>query len=129
MTIKIESSCELVPAILDEFKNNSEAIADMSAAVAKNAKAIAKEAFEDSIGLAEKYLKEGNITLKVSVEFGNTEDFSDNLSERMTIEERNKIRQLYADLSESLSNCHEDCVSDALESLEGIFGHELFSKE
>ena len=129
MIIKIESTCELLPAILDEFKGNPKAIADMSAEVAKNAKAIATEAFEDSIGPEMEYLKESNITLKVSVEFGNTNDFSDDLSERMTSEERNKVRKLYAELSESLSLCHEDCLCDALEGLEDIFGKKLFSDD
>ena len=127
MIIKVESSCELKPTILNEFKNNSQAISDMSAQVAKNAKAIAKETFEEAIGTLEEYLKGSNITLRVAVEFGNTDDFSDNLSERMTVDERNKIRKLYADLSEGLNRCHEDCVCDALESLEELFGEEFLN--
>ena len=99
----------------------------MSAVVAKNAKAIAKETFEGAVGAAGKYLKKGNITLKVSVEFGNTEDFSDALSERMTLEEKNKARKLYANLAEGLSLCHEECICDALDSLEDIFGKNLFN--
>lgn len=129
MIIKIESSREFYPAILDEFKSNPQAIADMSEHVAKNAKAIATEAFEDSIGPAGECLKESNITLKVAVEFGNTDDFSDDLSERMTVEERNKARKLYANLSEDLSLCHEECICEALEGLEDIFGKDLFSDD
>lgn len=127
MIIKIESSREFYPAILDEFKSNPQAIADMSEHIAKNATAIAKEAFEESIGPCEKYLRESNITLKVAVEFGNTEDFTDNLSERMTVEERNKLRLLYNNLREGLSLCHEDCMYDALESLKEIFGKDMFN--
>lgn len=127
MIIKVESSHEFYPAILDEFKSNPQSITDMSEHVAKNAEAIAKEAFEDAIGPCEKYLRESNITLKVAVEFGNTEDFTDNLSERMTVEERNKIRLLYNNLREGLSLCHEDCVYDALESLKEIFGKDIFN--
>lgn len=54
---------------------------------------------------------------------------TDSLSGRMTLDERKKIRKLYADLTKGLSNCHEECVSDALESLEDIFGQEFFNKE
>lgn len=129
MIIKIESSCELLPAIIDEFKSNPQAIADMSEHVAKNATTIAKEAFEDAIGPCNKYLRESNMTLKVSVEFGNTEDFSDDLSERMTVEECDKIRLLYNNLKEGLSQCHEECISDALESLEDIFGKDIFNAD
>ena len=129
MIIKIETSREFIPTLLDEFKNNPNAINDMADHVAKNAKAIAKEALEDATGPAEKYLKESNITLKVSVEFGNTEDFSDNLSERMTIEERNKVRKIYSDLIEGLNLCHEDCVCDAIEGLEEIFDKEFLIGE
>ena len=63
------------------------------------------------------------------MEFGNTEDFTDNLSERMTLDERNKIRLLYYNLREGLSLCHEDCVYDALESLKEIFGEDLFNAD
>lgn len=129
MIIKTESSCELYPTILNEFNNNPQAIPDMSEHVAKNAAAIAKETFESAIGLPEKYLKESNITLRVSVELGNTKDFTDNLAERMTEEERNKIRILYNNLKEGLSLCHEDCVYDALESLEEIFSKDLFNAD
>lgn len=132
MIIKIESSREFYPALLDEFRNNPRAISDMSEQVAKNATAIAKEAFEDAIDTCEKYLRESNITLKVAVELGNTKDFTDNtdnLAERMTEEERNKIRILYNNLKECLSLCHEDCVYDALESLEEIFSKDLFNAD
>lgn len=129
MIIKTESRCELYPAILDEFNNNPQAIPDMSEHVAKNAAAIAKETFENAIVLPEKYLKESNITLRVSVEFGNTKDFTDNLSERMTVDERNKLRLLYDNLKEGLSLCHEDCVYDALESLKEIFGEDMFNAD
>lgn len=95
MIIKIESSREFYPALLDEFKSNPQSITNMTEHVAKNAEAIAKETFEQAIGSCEKYLRESNITLKVAVEFGNTEDFTDNLTECMTVEERNKIRLLY----------------------------------
>lgn len=127
MIIKTESSCELYPTIRNEFNNNPQAIPDMAEHVAKNAAAIAKETFESAIGLPEKYLKESNITLRVSVEFGNTKDFTDNLSERLTVEERNKVRLLYNNLTEGLSMCHEDCVYDALESLKDIFGKDMFN--
>lgn len=132
MIIKIESSREFYPALLDEFRNNPRAISDMSEQIAKNATAIAKEAFEDAIDACEKYLRESNITLKVAVELGNTKDFTDNtdnLAERMTEEERNKIRLLYNNLKEGLSLCHEDCVYDALESLEEIFSKDLFNAD
>ena len=66
---------------------------------------------------------------KVAVELGNTKDFTDNLAERMTEEERNKIRILYNNLKEGLSLCHEDCVYDALESLEEIFSKDLFNAD
>ena len=126
MIIKIETTREFYPALLDEFKNNPQAITDMSEHVAKNATDIAKEAFEEAVGSCEKYLRKSNVTLKVAVEFGNTEDFTDNLSERMTLDERNKIRLLYNNLKEGLSMCLEDCVYDALESLEEIFGKDMF---
>lgn len=128
MIIKIESSREFIPTLLDEFKNNPNAINDMADHVAKNAKNIATEVFDNAITPVEKYLKDSNLTLKVSVEFGNTEDFSDNLSERMTVEERNKVRKLYADLREALSLCHEECICEALEGLEGLFGEDLFKE-
>ena len=127
MIIKIETSREFYPALLDEFKNNPQAITDMSEHVAKNATDISKEAFEEAVGSCEKYLRKSNITLKVAVEFGNTEDFTDNLSERMTLDECNKIRLLYNNLKEGLNMCHEDCVYDALESLEEIFGKDMFN--
>lgn len=127
MIIKIESSHEFYPALLDKFKSNPQSITNMSEHVAKNAEAIAKEAFEQAIGACEEYLRESNITLKVAVELGNTEDFTDNLTERMTVEERNKIRLLYNNLEEGLSMCHEDCVYDALESLKEIFGKDIFN--
>lgn len=129
MIIKIETSREFYPALLDEFKSNPQSITNMSEHVAKNAEAIAKETFEQAIGPCEKYLRESNITLKVAVELGNTEDFTDNLTERMTVEERNKIRLLYNNLREGLSLCHEDCVYDALESLKEIFGKEIFNAD
>lgn len=127
MIIKIESSREFYPAILDEFKSNPQAIADMSEHVAKNATTIAKEAFEEAIGPCNKYLRESNITLKVAVEFGSTEDFTDKLTERMTVEERNKIQLLYNNLREGLSLCHEECVYEALENLKEIFGKDIFN--
>lgn len=65
----------------------------------------------------------------MAVELGNTKDFTDNLAERMTEEERNKIRILYNNLKEGLSLCHEDCVYDALESLEEIFSKDLFNAD
>ena len=129
MIIKIETSREFYPALLDEFKNNPQAITDMSEHVAKNAKAIAKEAFDAAVGQCEKYLRESNITLKVAVEFCNTEDFTDNLTERMTVEERNNVRKLYSDLKEGLSLCHEECVYDALRKLEEIFGLNMFKEK
>lgn len=129
MIIKIETSREFYPALLDEFKNNPQAITDMSEHVAKNATAIATETFEEAIGSCEKYLRESNITLKVAVELGNTKDFTDNLAERMTEEKRNKIRNLYNNLKEGLSLCHEDCLYDALESLEEIFSKDLFNAD
>jgi hypothetical protein len=129
MIIKIDASREFYPALLDEFKNNPQAIPDMAKEVAKNATAIATEIFEEAIGSCEKYLRESNITLKVAVELGNTKDFTDNLAERMTEEERNKIRILYNNLKEGLSLCHEDCVYDALESLEEIFSKDLFNAD
>ena len=128
MIIKIEASRVFIPALLDEFKNNPNAIEDMADHVAKNAKTIATEAFDSAIAPVGKYFKDSNLTLKVSIEFGDTEDFSDNLSERMTVEERNKARKLYADLREALSLCQEECICDALESLEGLFGEDLFKK-
>ena len=132
MLIKIDASREFYPALLDEFKNNPQAIHDMANEVAKNATAIATETFEEAIGSCEKYLRESNITIKVAVELGNTKDFTDstdNLAERMTEEERNKIRILYNNLKEGLSLCHEDCVYDALESLEEIFSKDLFNAD
>lgn len=129
MIIKIESSREFYPALLDEFRNNPRAISDMSEQVAKYATAIAKEAFENAIDTCEKYLRESNITLKVAVEIGNTKDFADNLAERITEEERNKIILLYDNLKEGLSMCHESCVYDALESLKEIFGKEMFNAD
>ena len=129
MIIKIDASREVYPALLDEFKNNPQAIPDMAKEVAKNVTAIATEIFEEAIGSCEKYLRESNITLKVAVELGNTKDFTDNLAERMTEEERNKIRILYNNLKEGLSLCHEDCVYDALESLEEIFSKDLFNAD
>ena len=129
MIIKIEASREFYLAILDEFKSNPQAIADMSEHTAKNAAAIAKEALEEAIGPCEKYLRESNITLKVAVELGNTKDFTDNLAERMTEEERNKVRLLYNNLTEGHSMCHEDCVYDALESLKDIFGKDMFNAD
>lgn len=129
MIIKIEASREFYPALLDEFKNNPQAIPDMANEVAKNATAIAKEALEEAIGPCEKYLRESNITLKVAVDFGNTEDFTNNITERMTVEECNKIRLLYNNLREGLSLCHEDCVYDALESLKDIFGKDIFNAD
>lgn len=129
MIIKIETSREFYPALLDEFKNNPQAITDMSEHVAKNATDIAKEAFKEAVGPCEKYLRKSNITLKVAVEFGNAEDFTENLSERMTVEERNKILLLYNNLKEGLSMCQEDCLYDALESLKEIFGKDMFNAE
>ena len=129
MIIKIESSREFYPALLDEFKSNPQSITNMTEHVAKNAEAIAKETFEQAIGPCEEYLRESNLTLKVVVELGNTEDFTDNLTERMTVEERNKIRLLYNNLREGLSLCHEDCVYDALESLKEIFGKDIFNAD
>lgn len=66
---------------------------------------------------------------KIKKLIGNTEDFTDNLTERMTVEERNKIRLLYNNLREGLSDCHESCVYDALESLKEIFGKEIFDAD
>ncbi len=129
MIIKIESSREFYPAILEEFKNNPLAISDMSKYVAKNAESIAKEAFESAVGPSEKYLKESNITLKVAVEFGNTNDFTSDLSERMTSEEKNKVKKLYSDLREALSLCHEECIYEALEGLEELIGKDFFKNE
>lgn len=125
MTIKIESSREFRPELLDEFKTNPQAIDDMSKHVAKNAATIAAEAFECAIGPSEEYLKKSNLTLKVSVEFGNTTDLTNNLSDRLTPEERIKVINLYSALWRGLGYCHEDCVVDALESLEDLFGKEL----
>lgn len=51
------------------------------------------------------------------------------LAERMTVDEHNKIRLLYNNLREGLSLCHEDCVYDALESLEEIFSKDLFNTD
>lgn len=129
MIIKIESSREFYPALLDELRNNPRALSDMSEQVAKNATAIAKEAFENAIDPNTKDLRKSNIVIKVAVEIGNTKDFTDNLAERITEEERNKIRLLYNNLKEGLSLCHEDCVCDALESLEEIFGKDIFNAD
>lgn len=129
MIIKIEASREFYPALLDEFKNNPQAIPDMAKNIAKNATSIATETFEEAIGSCEKYLRESNITIKVAVELGNTKDFSDNPTERMTVEERNKIRSLYDNLKEGLSLCHEECISDALDGLEDIFGKDIFNAD
>lgn len=129
MIIKIETSREFYPALLDKLKNNPQSITDMSEHIAKNATSIAKDVFEEAIGSCEKYLRESNITIKVAVELGNTKDFSDNPTERMTVEERNKIRSLYDNLKEGLSLCHEECVSDALDSLEDIFGKDIFNAD
>lgn len=127
MIIKTETSYEFSPTLLDKFKNNPQTITDMSEHVAKNATVIAQVAFNAAIGTCEENLRESNLILKVAVEFGNTEDFTDNLSERMTVEERNKLRLLYNNLREGLSLCHEDCIYDALESLKEIFGKDMFN--
>lgn len=41
--------------------------------------------------------------------------------ERLRVNEAEKVKTLYSVLSEGLKRCHEDCICDALDLMEGIF--------